>query len=1136
MANSTLNLGNLVSYRNEILKAEIGALLFNLGKTHIGFWAKKNGKTYFNLDKTVFEKKFGYKPFNGYRKYYQKDASINIPPFEYDLNRVNIRLKNFIFNNFVEFPFNIENNKKKIKWDSFFKGDALENNEEGKVFVQKIFFRGCENINSGIDKGSPQDSNKLDTLWISNAFGTFKRPVEEQYFDDERICFFRSLHKFLEDNNYYSNPDWEKIREFVFNKIKSWYSRLLSDSRFPVNDVTLFDQAYMTASMFKATLAGMFLDNSRYQNYLNNPQSIKWSILGIQYDKLGLAEKGLKASYINWYREASQKVDKKVKNIIELKYALGNEVYRDETGIYFIVPENIIGEEDSDFHKLHSGLNKINEEIQNIFTSEFGGEVYPALFLTKPSRGLMNLGHLVSKASENFLKSEYPKDFEKNLKHDKESKQDNDESKSIRKGICQVCGVRLAVADKEKQDLVCDVCKERSKGRLKDWWFNSGDKETIWLDELQDKNGRVALVTVKFELGKWLNGDLMNSLVLNNVNFFLFLSKMKDTVDAIKFLYNKNAFSENSYKTNSNTLNEFLIDLEKNIGFLSSFNRKFKKSTLTVDTKNNRVILRDSNGNPQNNKVLLNNIAFKKFIRLFDFEVFNTLSHDAYNGCKSNDETFDNFIRQIFFGSILGNEWEDLVKSSALNSKIDWASGKERILWDKLTNSDIEFLSEILLQFLLRKNPSPARLRRVWETTKEFLEDLESRLTSDLLKSIPKERKKRVVITLANSAEPDGKYEWNGINFWKKGNQIKLISSIEVFASAIGKELKNIDEGNIKNFISKAKIVLKSKEGSKVTPIDLSIQSNFDAKLENYKPYFTILSPTPVSWQFIIPAQYTPELIENVQKEYCKNFKWVYGKLPLHIGVIVQNYKSPLYIGIKALRKIRRDGIKWNKLSREIDAEKFKARQKEAFHYQTPPEKTALCEDFYSLFERKNGTGKYKVYLYPDEKPPKKVWIDTTQSVSPGDKFIVYPNTFDFEFLDTNARRNDIYYDGENKRYIDIKIMRPYDIEDWKYFENFKKYFSRDDKSSSQLQKLTSLIYSKLEDWKDDAESVKKFMISAFRNVLNIKDSNSENEFAKVLGAKNFDEFQNMQPEEFVKKLYMFLDMFEFWHKSLKEA
>ena len=40
---SGLNLNRLIQYKDEILKAEIGALLFNLGKTHIGFWREKEG-------------------------------------------------------------------------------------------------------------------------------------------------------------------------------------------------------------------------------------------------------------------------------------------------------------------------------------------------------------------------------------------------------------------------------------------------------------------------------------------------------------------------------------------------------------------------------------------------------------------------------------------------------------------------------------------------------------------------------------------------------------------------------------------------------------------------------------------------------------------------------------------------------------------------------------------------------------------------------------------------------------------------------------------------------------------------------------------------------------------------------------
>ncbi|WP_207876633.1 hypothetical protein, partial [Clostridium sp. HV4-5-A1G] len=64
-----LNLQNLKENSKEILKSEIGALLFNLGKTHIGFWEEKPDKDpdkksnekhyviYFELNKD-FKKEF----------------------------------------------------------------------------------------------------------------------------------------------------------------------------------------------------------------------------------------------------------------------------------------------------------------------------------------------------------------------------------------------------------------------------------------------------------------------------------------------------------------------------------------------------------------------------------------------------------------------------------------------------------------------------------------------------------------------------------------------------------------------------------------------------------------------------------------------------------------------------------------------------------------------------------------------------------------------------------------------------------------------------------------------------------------------------------------------------------------------
>jgi len=979
-----LSFQNLKDNRDEILKAEIGSLLFNLGKTHAGF---SHWKQYFSNAR---------QKFSSYKKYYKEDY------FKKELDNIDNKLSDFIFTRKVKLS-----NNTLLDWKEFFFGDV-----SNSPFVKKVFFRGCENINSGIDKGSPKENSQLSTLWISNAFGAFKYNPKIEDFDKSREKFLKDFHKFLDGHKYYTDPKWDTIRGFVFENIKPWYSCLLSDSRFPINDVTLWDQAYMTASMFKAVFAQIFLDPSKFEVYQNNPSSIKWSILGIQYDKLSLAEKGLKPGSIKWYRDKCEEVDNRIKELIEINYAIGNEVYRDETGIYFIVGEDLIGEKDVKFYKLHDNLDGIKKEIQEIFSNTFKGETYPAIFLTEPSRGLMNLGYLIENAKENFLKVEIPENFNTYIKHD-----------SNPDGICQICGIRMAHKG-NKENLICDVCQNRLKGRLNKWVSNSSG-ETIWTSELQDKSGRIALITLKFELNEWINGNMVNSLIVQN----------------------------------------FDLNTKKYIDYLNS----------VIDG-------------------LLNNKKLKKTL-LKDYSV-NIPNIDMRD-----------LVEKWFLERSIGTRWEKFICSrledELKKGKIDFKNRK--ILWQNLTDSDIEFLAELILQFLLRKNPSPARLRRVWETTREFFVELEDKINS--LIGIEERMYERFVW---DKNELNGEYEDGDILFWAYDGKVYLISSMNKVGNKKEFKLKKYREGENDT------LILKKEEAQKQT----------------YKPYFTILPPTPISWQFIIPAENVPKLIGDIQKKYYEDFKWVYGKLPLHIGVVVQDYKKPLYIGVKALRRIRRDSQEWENLRIKIDKKDFKVRQDKAIGAKTQVEKDDDPEVFYSLFEKLSGKGKYEFYLYPKKR--QKQWIDTVKDSADDDKFYFYSNTFDFEFLDVNTRRNDIYYE-QGKRVKGSKRRRPYDIEKWEYFRRFKEYFGNRG-TTSNLQNLVYLIYSKLEDWKEDLESLKKFMISSFINILNLNTEEKRDEFCKILGLENFEEFKKLSEKEFEEVLIFFLDMFEFWHKCLKEV
>jgi len=360
-----------------------------------------------------------------------------------------------------------------------------------------------------------------------------------------------------------------------------------------------------------------------------------------------------------------------------------------------------------------------------------------------------------------------------------------------------------------------------------------------------------------------------------------------------------------------------------------------------------------------------------------------------------------------------------------------------------------------------------------------------------------------------------------------------LISSINILKKSNQENKKDIAEKINEDNTDwlKEKIKLKKYGESKEKSVNLN-----NPQYQPYLPYFSILEPTPISYQFIIPADTVPALIKNVQNAYRKEFKWVIGKLPLHIGVIIQNYKKPLYMGIKALRNIRRDIKNWEDISKSVDAKSLKAIQKEAFSYHTVQENLNKLENFYSLYKKEQGKGSYKFYLKPQDNP---VWLNTTQNTGDNDKFIIYPNTVDFEFLDVNTRRNDIYY-KKGKRWLPEGENRPYTWENWQIFYDFKDYF-KETKLTGRLQNIISLIYSKLNDWKDNNEALKTFLLSAFINTFELKDREENkqkqklDEFAKLLGQSTWEDVKNLPSEKFKTVLGQFIDMFKFWHTYLKK-
>lgn len=1176
-----LNIENLSKNKNDILKTEIGTLLFNLGKTHIGFWDKGRELV---PDKNKFMYQYGYKPFTKYKAYFRKATEV-LPEFqgksylEIDLLHHKKNGEDFehvkkLFNETdVNFCFG-DGNCQSLKLIDVLNASNAENGS----FLFNIMMRGCESVNSGIDKGAPTE--ELNTLYIANAFGSFKEKINEVNFDKRRICFFKNIDNVVRNSSKETNENkwWTELRKYLINEVRDWYSHLLSDSRFPVNDVTLWDQVYMTASLFKATLAAICLEDEKFDKYMNNPSSIRWSILGVQYDKIALAEKAMNPTFIRWYRNTTIEVDNKVKEIIEEKFALGNEIYRDETGIYFIVPENITGinKDDSKLYNLNPNLKEIQDKIVKCF-DVFEKEVFPAVFLTEPSRGIMNLAYLLEKAKDNFLQPIFTDEVKAEL-----IETPDDIGKF--KVLCDVCKVRTAQKD-EKEDLnLCSKCNER-KDKSSFLKQENGSSETIWTGELQDRNSRIALITVKFELDEWLNGDMLNTMLINDRNYTDEKEKIKKLLLELRKTYsipespfdNKEHYRLEKYKefAESSEVSE-LID-----NFLCFFDADGIK-------KPYKNVLKYFCNNPKESQKLevfntfdkyfypfLDEIKSDKYVDIFiDFinkdedytrnsikDLFNLHAPKYKNEIKRDwgEEPLivargifsfayvTGQIKKIILERTIGDRWESMI-SAELHNKVDFKNRK--IKWDELSDSEIEFFAKLTFQFLIRKNPSPARLRRIWETSSKFLTNLHNNLVSIL--EIPSWRCKRLKISKENFEVIEGNYSKNsefnyrGLEFLSDdAGHLYLISSIEkaipILSDAAGEDKDDEIRWKINNNDTtwiKDTFELINVRDSTICKIKIKKDKN-KLKYINYMPYLALINPTPISWQFIIPAEYAPNLIKQIQEEYAKEFKYVVGKLPLHIGVIMQNYKKPLYIGIKALRSIRRDIDSWKAIEEICEVDDLHSMgDKTIYEEEIEDDIENKNKRFYSLYSLENSNSPdYEFIINPDECFFHKV--KSVQHSKKEEKFRVYLNTIDFEFIDVNTRRNDIYYDERRaKRILNLKMNRPYSWVKWDIFDEFKEFFEGNE-LGTRLQNTITLIYSKLDEWGSDDESIKRLMISAFANIFELnKNSSFADEFAaKVFGYRTWSEMKNkfnIKDEYLINDIYRYLDMYDFWHNGLK--
>jgi CRISPR-associated Csx11 family protein len=407
---------------------------------------------------------------------------------------------------------------------------------------------------------------------------------------------------------------------------------------------------------------------------------------------------------------------------------------------------------------------------------------------------------------------------------------------------------------------------------------------------------------------------------------------------------------------------------------------------------------------------------------------------------------------------------------------------------EKISSEEKDKIEKEIAEIATTKPPSPSRTHRIWRELQEFSNDV----IKDNRKKI--HSVKRLKFELENFKEDEGIYKADipGIGLIEVFNQenCEFFTIERIDRNNLSDEERNSFWKNHGRHIKKGKNVVIFKEGEKIG----KFKANFKNGDNNYKQ-FREISSSPNGFMFILPANKAVDVVKNIDEQFKEQFSKALGKLTLNMGIVFSHRKNPIYASLNAARRLR-DEFKLKNEKFEngyISIEKQSIydnapirNEKNPFGYPIIPITLNEKEIFWKI-EHVQGNGaidKYYPYLLSSD--------DETLHVTElafKDKLNLYLNYFDFEYLDTTARRFDIVLGGNKKRVnsiFGIDGSRPYLLEDINKFERLRDLFEMVG-SWTPIIDLESLIVAKKQEWEvtDEKNNVYKNIVkSALENKI----------------------------------------------------
>ncbi|SHF29145.1 CRISPR-associated protein, Csx11 family [Marinitoga hydrogenitolerans DSM 16785] len=331
-----------------------------------------------------------------------------------------------------------------------------------------------DNISSAMEKSNTSTKGQN---YIINSFGKYEKKIfldESDNYTEKLKDFIKSINDGLSEEDIV-NEKFKKVRNIILENLENYGKNLLGETRFPLNDVTLYDHSYYVGTMAKTFAFA--------RKILNEGELYKkvypFKIFGIYLGTEQLIKNAYKPVDIKAYINEINVIKKELKRYIEEELLFGNLIYEDSNTVLFSYP-NI---NNNDFFEC------VKREIRSLL-DKYDSMNYSGwhIELSRETRIFTNAATFAKKIS-------FPI-------YNKKFKLDVNNKDNIK--FCPNCHVNI-VSSGER----CHQCNDRKRNHVK-------DTNKYSLDYYKNpKNGTIAALRIDLGLENWLNGKFITTRFIN---------------------------------------------------------------------------------------------------------------------------------------------------------------------------------------------------------------------------------------------------------------------------------------------------------------------------------------------------------------------------------------------------------------------------------------------------------------------------------------------------------------------------------------------------------------------------------------------------------------------------------------------